>query len=153
MSRAIVAEALDLIGEAWQMPEDRALDADGCIVLRHDSGLDVMLTYVPPPSEAVVIYAELGAVENAEPVFRQALEAMHLWQAGDNLTLGVLPGTDELTACMSAPAGNDLLHDLSPMLDHFAERALVWVEIAAGGPADLDQAAASDEPGDGAVWG
>ena len=152
MSRAIVEEALDRIDETWQTPEDPVLDADGCILLRHDSGLDVMLTYVPAPSEAIVIYAELGAVENTEAVFRQALEAMHLWQAGDSLTLGVLPGTDELTACMSAPADTDLLHDLSPILGHFAERALIWAEIA-GGSADPEQPADSDEPGDGAVWG
>ena len=153
MTRAIVEEALALIGDAWLAPDERSLDADGCAELLHASGLDVMLTYVPEPVNAVVIYAELGAAEDTGPVFRQALEAMHLWQAGDNLTLGVLPGTDELTACISAPADEDLLRDLSPLLDHFAERALFWAEIVAGGSPDTDGPTPGENPSADAVWG
>ena len=153
MSRALVEEALALVGDTWHLPDERTLDVEGCIELQHASGLDVMLTYMPEPSEAIVIYAELGAAENTEAVFRQALEAMHLWQAADNLTLGVLPGTDELTACMTVPASENLLRDLSSLLDHFAERALVWTEIVAGGTAEADLPADSRDPTGNTVWG
>ena len=149
MSRAIVEEALALVGDDWMSPEERTLDADGCVELHHPSGLEVMLTYVPEPVDAIVLYAELGAAEDTGSVFRQALEAMHLWQTGDNLTLGVLPGTDELTACLTAPADEELLRDLPPLLNHFAERGLVWAGIVAGGSTDASKST-SDE---GAVWG
>lgn len=146
MSRNDLQHALDRFGEQrgfGALP----LDADSCVTITHDNGIDVLCTYLPAAIENLVFYAELGVPADREQAFRHALEANHLWSGGDNVTLGLLPGSDEMTACMMLPIDDGFADDFSGAFDHFAKRALYWARLfgeadeSSDRPQDTDTAA------------
>ena len=55
---------------------------------------------------------------------------MHLWSRAGELTLGVLPDTDILTASALLPVDEDLSEQLGPAIDRFADRAMHWARLA-----------------------
>ena len=99
-------------------------------MFEHENGIGMLVVYVPEGPGAVALYAELGPAVDPPAVFRLALEAMHLWSRAGELTLGVLPDTDILTASALLPVDEDLSEQLGPAIDRFADRAMHWARLA-----------------------
>lgn len=104
-----------------------ALDAEGCASLETQAGWPMLLVLLPPPSEALVLYAELGVPEDPLALYRKALTDTHLWRGGQDFTLGVAPESEALTAAMIVPADDRLEHELPEALERFERSVAEWL--------------------------
>ena len=153
MTRSIVEDMLRDLAAArgWDYP---GLDGDGCVMLRGEGDLDVLVTYVPSESPAVVLYAELAEPFDPLEAFRAALRAMPLWGAGDNITLGVVPDGNVLTASFLMPVDEAFQAEFADAFDHFCARAAAWRQrIAFGSAVEGENNTAEGEPAAGAPGG
>lgn len=154
MSRSIVEQALHELAANREWNFD-GLDEDGCAILDGGDDIEVVLTFIPGTPPVVVLYAELGEPVDVLATCREALRAMHLWCGDDNVTLGVHPDRDSLTACMALPIDADFDGTFAAAFDHFCARAAHWAHRLASGDAQVDAAPADpvtsglDVPGHG----
>lgn len=136
-------ETVDRALAAMPLAEDGtalALDGENCAGLLDGAGWPVLLVYMPDPAPAVVLYAELAEADHPETAFRAALEATHLWQEGPEFTLGLRPGTDELTLAMMIAADESLVERLAPALARFGEVAARWRALLDASGPDVEMA-------------
>ena len=118
MLKSVLVNMLDDLGDDW-ITESEDFDSNGLIGVTHSDGMSLILAYVPVPTETLALYGEVMALED-EAGLRRAIEMMHFWNGFEIPVLGLVPGTDDLTATRVMELTQEVVDNLPAILDDMA---------------------------------